>query len=159
MSRELKFRAWKKGFDGFRYIGSYDDSERGSNYAVIDNKHIVECYADENYEGDRKEFFEYLKIDCLEQYTGLKDQYGKGIYEGDIIKVAETVKGYVTQDVEGRWIIFGDDRKPIDGYITLGELGKVPELNLRTILATEYCSIIGNIHENPELLRREKMDD
>ena len=88
----------------------------------------------------------------IEQYTGLKDQYGKDICEGDIIKVAESIKGYVTQDVEGRWIIFGDNRKPIEGYITLGELENIPEINLRTILATEYCSIIGNIHEHQELL-------
>ena len=141
--RGLKFRVWSKDQKTYDYkfphnsIGDFYVNTRGKLFSDFGNTVASEV---------RQEAF------VVEQYTGLKDQYSKEIYEGDIIKVAETVKGYVTQDVEGRWIIFGDDRKPIDGCITLGELGKVPELNLRTILATEYCSIIGNIHENPELL-------
>lgn len=130
--RELRFRAWNKL-----------DKEFAQNVdCLLDMRTSKRVFALDD--GNRQLI--------IEQYTGLKDQYGKDIYEGDIIKVAESVKGYVTQDVEGRWIIFGDDRKPIEGCIALGELEDIPELNLRTILATEYCSIIGNIHENPELL-------
>lgn len=92
----------------------------------------------------------------LEQYTGSKDQYGKEICEGDIIKIAEKIAGYVIQDANGQWVIFCDDKEPVKVDVTLGELSEIPKLDLGNTLAREYCSIVGNIHENPELLEDKK---
>ena len=58
MSREIKFRAWSKSENKFRYPKLWD-STMPSNW-------------DKHYE--------------LQQYTGLKDKDGKEIYEGDICK-------------------------------------------------------------------------
>jgi uncharacterized phage protein (TIGR01671 family) len=76
-----------------------------------------------------------------EQFTGLHDKNGKEIYEGDIIRS----KNHHPEKMEIRFIEggfcawWGSDDYPIDIYHFYNSKGCCFE-------------VIGNIHENPELL-------
>ena len=82
----------------------------------------------------------------LGQFTGLKDKNGKDIYEGDILQHDSFYEGdYKTEKGIG-YIKFEDFTMDLynfkDKYITdLFQLDKNID-----------CEVIGNIHDNPELL-------
>jgi uncharacterized phage protein (TIGR01671 family) len=77
----------------------------------------------------------------LMQYTGLTDKNGKEIYEGDIIfdEDGEYSKTIVITPYENYVGFFGKALEDNDTY-TLEEIG-------------DECEIIGNIYENPELIK------
>lgn len=74
-----------------------------------------------------------------EQSTGLKDKNGKEIYEGDIVKVEGDSEIYRVE-----WIRSGFGLEPRYNSPRYPILGNV-ELHKK-------IKVIGNIHENPELL-------
>ena len=77
----------------------------------------------------------------IEQYTGLKDKNGKPIYDGDIVD-----DGY-SNICEIRWREKCAGFKAVnenDGYAT------------NVWFVSKYGEVIGNIHENPELLEEEE---
>jgi uncharacterized phage protein (TIGR01671 family) len=145
----LKFRAWDKktkkmrevdsvAFHNMRSAGDYDKSNLPKVYNlwgfdIIDDKDVI-CHREAN---------EVI----LEQFTGLRDKNGKEIYEGDILRREEEEPGefeaeiyydygIVKWDNSAWWIVFlysGEDISLDDYFSETGE-------------------VIGNIHENRELL-------
>lgn len=73
----------------------------------------------------------------LMQYTGLKDKNGKEIYEGDVILVFEWNRKYKVVFERGMFKASGSTTFSL-ATATNGELS---------------CQVIGNIYENPELLK------
>lgn len=127
MKRELKFRAWdnttKTMVDDYAHVGQYGE---------------LHCT---NFHPSA-----YSNDGCpdlvIEQFTGLKDKSGVEIFEGDILN------GYWNEDYpkqvghvtfeKGKFVCWVD--------LKHGTKGRVEQ-------QFHNYEIIGNIHENPELLK------
>lgn len=98
------------------------------------------------------------------QFSGLLDKNGKEIYEGDIVRKKEIggygyeyigVVRYYEKDCR-----FGIDLTATDKFSkrALFVDGKVEESNMQyTITYTLEYEVVGNIHDNPELLKTETL--
>ena len=88
-------------------------------------------YSSENVNNPGENFDKWcVHTDTLGQFTGLTDKNGKKIFEGDIVKVDE--KHYEVKFVLGQFFI---------------------GINMPIAYKRFDCEIIGNIHDNPEMLK------
>jgi len=126
---EIKYRAWCE----------VDHSEGTS-----DNKMVyfnpIECDNGLWFEAPDK-IYHINEYHSIMQFTGLKDKNRKEIYEGDIVERSISGGPQLTRDkvylYNGSFVIReGEWQKPLSYYCTL--------------------NIVGNIHENPELLNLQK---
>ncbi|MBF1486936.1 MAG: hypothetical protein HXN79_01235 [Prevotella pallens] len=142
MNREIKFRG--KRVNGGEWVYGMTISN-GTIKRKINN--IFFEVAENKWVG--------VLPETLGQYTGLKDKGGKEIYEGDILK---TPRGFIGQVVFGRaeeecrHKVFG--RMVVDCYTTYGWIF-VRGDGYRCAIDDELLEgeIIGNIHDNPELMK------
>ena len=130
--REIKFRAW----DGEKMITP--DKDKYYNRIRIDLSGGMErMHGSEHYDE---------KVDyTLMQYTGLKDKSGVEIYEGDILSP------------NNREVRIGEYFGPYgmgSGAYTVSHAedydGKSYGITSKQV---SHSEVIGNIHENPELLK------
>ena len=122
MQDRFKYRAWDK--ENKKYIYGVEKGLQISSAAG--GLHVMTL----------AEIAESNKYD-LEQCTGLKDEKGKLIYEGDILKGTYYIDNpvidyYPVEYGEDEWLN-GNEGFPLSAYNTLSV-------------------IVGNIHENSELL-------
>lgn len=131
--REIKFRAWDKALKSWTNYSIDDD------LLMFYDKH-AECW-ETDQEGERF---------ILCQYTGLKDNEDREIYEGDIVKAISFARwiGVVKYSDENQAFIFDDLDKKYRGKSTVF----MNQLD-------DGLKILGNIYENPELLKEIAKDN
>lgn len=124
--REIKFRAKIREGHEWKYGGGVQVTPEGSAMLSFEDGHLI---------------VHLIQPESIGQFTGLKDKNGKEIYESDIVaqyrgsdyEAIKTVKW--RSDKCGYWMYIGDNP-----HLDLGE-------------HREKLEVIGNIYENPELLK------
>lgn len=134
----IKFRGYNKK-NGTWMHGFYLQN-RGAHFVC----------PDEFSEGKSWEDYE-VEEETIGQFTGLYDKNGNEIYEGDIVKFhyktadkeyssilvpTEKLFGNITTNKYHQWIILSDG------------------LEIHIENAVKYGVIVGNIHDNPDLLKQ-----
>lgn len=109
------------------------DSKRMSE--VFDLTDDIEWYKDERPCYD------------LMQFTGLTDKNGKEIYEGDILATENDGKDGADEWKEE---IIG----AVDWDNQYAQFTNMPSNDDESIYSLEYVKVVGNIYENPELLKQ-----
>lgn len=137
VQRKIKFRVW--------------DSERKTWKSRIYD-YAIACYNGEIFEYDVSNFSPDNKNLILEQYTGLKDKNGKEIYENDLLKINDKVCQVMFYDFVSGWIVF-----PVQHWAdthTFFSFANLTDFLLGGFIKMQNSTeIIGNVHENPELLK------
>ena len=131
--REILFRG--KRIDNGEWLeGSFLNDRDGSFY-------ICPAVSDISYGdgGNRRRIGCWYKVDpsTVGQYTGLKDKNGKRIFEGDILCFDKTV-----------FVCYWDG-----GNIEFGLRNNEESIGMAYV-AVYDAEIIGNVHDNPELLEK-----
>lgn len=125
MKREIKFRSW----NGEKMV--YSDE-----------------YEEEHYGFQLSNFFEFEVGGEYEQFTGLKDKNEKEIYEGDVIKQRNNGFIMLVEFQHGSFILINKQKTfsyPL-GWQTDYESDEMDWADLDDV------EIVGNIHQNPELI-------
>lgn len=141
MNREILFRGKRKDNGMWEY----------GNLSMRDEMGRRKYYIGQNMLG-----YEVLP-ETIGQYTGLTDKNGRKIFEGDIVKCLDTIN-----EIEFNAVVeFGNPNHDYSwGYQLKHILGEKPNLDILCWVDMEetgaFIEIIGNIHDNPELVRKDE---
>ena len=138
MYREILFRAKCAGV--WRY----------GSYVHFDKKPIHDCYNAKYRDfivvngvyGENH--YPITELSSLGQYTGLKDKNGKKIFEGDVVIIGEKLKAKVIY-YDGAFRMQSEFSPTPTDTTDMGYMMR--EFSVR---------VIGNIHDNPELLKQQR---
>ena len=107
-----------------------------------------------NEYGDIGEISTPVIPETVGQFTGLTDKNGKRIFEGDIVKCTDTINDFEFNAV----VEFGNPNGEYNwGYQLKFISGEESNFDILCWVDMEetgaYIEVIGNIHDNPEILK------
>ena len=143
--REIKFRVYNPRDNKVHYDIT--------GFEYIDNGNMSGVFIDGTF---------FLKEEVeLMQYTGLKDKNGKEIYEGDIVKVHFDKKDAYTINIlnlKKSVNKIGKIEYIVDGFcVFIEKFGEnIYPLSFFGDEIINQLEVIGNIYDNPELLKGEQ---
>ena len=153
--REIKFRAW----DGEEMVFSQHPKPTKSIRIKFGEISLVERYFNEASGKDAE-----MKISSeIMQYTGLKDKNGKEVWEGDILRFSDKwgwygreygLKMAFANEAERAALLEKYEAEPYEERVVV--IPDSYEWMLGNNEVQTYWEVIGNIHENPNLLEEVK---
>ena len=141
----LKFRAWHKYQPRYLPVDVLD---------FVNEVIYVYELGDEGYHNNN--LYNFSSV-IIEQFTGLTDKNGKEIYEGDIVEVP-TIDEIGNVDLDTliyQKIVYEETMflcKEVNQTKMASEGGGGASLMCFFVDGLNEIKVIGNIHENPELL-------
>lgn len=132
--REILFRGKTKVIAGSEYNMGKPDGEWVRGYLYND----VGCWKIRQFETSYADYIGYeVGPETVGQYTGISDKNGNRIFEGDICKHRSNYSGNTVISVvtytDGHFLALVDEHSGFE--------------------LSEKLEVIGNIHDNPELLK------
>ncbi len=141
--REIKFRVWDESKSAYLYtaLSPYVSEAETGGYRLIFG------LLDDAWQGPY----------AIEQYTGLKDSAGREIYEGDILEEKWSAPA---GEMESRYVIKFGVYEDGEGFPTLGfykdhmcRAEVMPNESGGNLYPdNDRWVVVGNRHQNPELL-------
>ena len=154
--REILFRG--KRVDGGEWIYGHYVHQYGANMIYLpdgtDREYGFDCY--------------HIIPETVGQYTGLTDKNGKKIFEGDILEVdvqeyEETPKEewyfcpkkvYTGRKIKALWSVeYKEHRCRGNGFYVYGKDRRFNTTLTQSTIFNSNPVVIGNIHDNPELMK------
>lgn len=162
--REILFRGkrvdngeWVYGYYVLKKLPYFKDKGVNVEHLIYDNMEIED--------NDYKQFVDTMQIsyvvypNTISQYTGLTDKYDKKIFEGDIINITPDITNRL---MDVRWNEETLSWELTDVGTPASEVNHIfntidlAELKLKTCYGERISFIVGNIYDNPELLKADK---
>lgn len=143
MNREIEFRGRSVSDGGW----VYGDLEYERNKGLL-SKVRIHTYKDDG-SCDRQYLVESKTVG---EFTGMRDKYGEKIFEGDIVEVYDFTSVYaskyrgVVKMYRGSWCVEYED--------SIFDMVAHPPLFFDDF-ADRKTEVIGNIHDNPGLIKQQ----
>ena len=146
--REIKFRG--KRLDNGEWVYGDLQHRAGGQYAIVvpePDGNGVWGYA-----------AHFVNPNTVGQSTGVLDYEGRAVYDGDIVESITASEFKAKENIPWEWedgeyvidryVVIWDESYNDFGFTFIGNEANPNWLNLK------YFRVIGNIHDNPELLKQ-----
>ena len=139
---EIKYRVWSKKQKTYNYKHPFNT--HGCFY-ISQNGVLFSDYGNVITPEIKQDYF------VIERYTGIKDQDDKEIYEGDILRWKHYYE-ITGEDIETTAKVYWEEK---DASFVVGDWFE----SLGHLVDEDKVEVVGNIHENPELLNGDKPNE